>query len=587
VKLAATLISMLSAPLSGGSGRALVRLGLVFLAAVFVFSAGFQALMSTVEGRDFTWVAAIYWTLVTMTTLGFGDIVFESDLGRMYSVLVLLTGALLILILLPFTFIQLVYLPWRAAVRAARTPRVLPEDVTGHLVLTGRSPMEEQLRRRAVAVGMPYVLLCEDQEEAAALHDEGYDVLVGALDDPATYRAARADRAALVLTADNDQSNTNVAFTVREVSEHCVLAATASSKDSIDVLELAGVDHVLHLGDLLGQAFAERILAPTARSSIIARFDNLVIAEATTAGTELVGRTLGQLDLRGSCGVAVVAVWERGSLLRAVPDARIDEASVLLLAGTEAQVEAYNARFAGDGPSAAPRPGDQHVVVLGGGRVGRAVARALQAAGTPCRLVERSAERVEAFPEAVVGDAADLDVLRRAGIEKATAVVVTTHDDDTNIYLTLYCRRLRPEAEILGRVAVDRNVTTIHRAGADFVLSYASVGALEAWNALREHPTRLLAEGLVAFRTAVPPALTRRSPDAAGLLDTGCVPVGIVQDGHCTTDINLDRPLPADAELVLIGEPQAEERFYARFVTGTDRPTLGARLRALLGRSRR
>jgi voltage-gated potassium channel len=79
-------------------------------------------------------------------------------------------------------------------------------------------------------------------------------------------------------------------------------------------------------------------------------------------------------------------------------------------------------------------------------------------------------------------------------------VVVTTHDDAMNIYLTLYCRRLRSDVQILGRTNLDRNVSTMHRAGADFVLSYAATGAIEAWNELHDDTTLLLAEGLVVFR---------------------------------------------------------------------------------------
>ena len=44
---------------------------------------------------------------------------------------------------------------------------------------------------------------------------------------------------------------------------------------------------------------------------------------------------------------------------------------------------------------------------------------------------------------------------------------VTTNDDATNIYLTIYCRRLRPNMQIISRSTMERNVTTLHRAGAD------------------------------------------------------------------------------------------------------------------------
>ncbi len=568
MKFMTVLLSALSAPRSGGSARAVVRLLAILVASVLVFSVGFQVLME-VEGQDHSWASAVYWTVVTMTTLGFGDIVFESDLGRIYSVVVLLAGALLILVLLPFTFIQLVYLPFRAAAQEARAPRRLPDDVSGHVLVTGRSPMEELLMHRAAIAGVPYALIVEDVDEAVSLHDAGYDVLVGRLDDPETYRAGRAEHAALIVTARSDQANTNVAFTVREVTGASTVVATATSPDSMDVLELAGADRVVQLGQLLGEGFARRILAPTARSSVISSFSDLVIAETSAAGTELVGRTLGELDLRARFGVSVIGRWDRGALELAKPGSVVEETSILLLAGTADALAAYDAAYA---PDEADLDNDGLVVILGGGRVGRATATALEEAGTPYRIVETDRERVAHLEHAVVGDAADREVLREAGIDRAAAVVITTHDDDTNVYLTLYCRKLRPDIEILGRVDSDRNLSTMHRAGADLALSYASTGAIEAWNARRADTTLLLAEGLVVFRVPTPQELVGRRLDRSGLAESiGCHVVGFAQDGVCTTDLDGTTELPSDADLILIGDTAAEERFLSRYVAPAER----------------
>jgi voltage-gated potassium channel len=351
----------------------------------------------------------------------------------------------------------------------------------------------------------------DDVEEGLGLHDDGYRVAVGAYDDPETYRNIRADRAAMIFTGRNDTTNTNVAFTAREVTDRPTIVATVDHVDSIDVLELAGCDRVLHLGDLLGRAFARRILSPTARSKTIAGFEDLVIAETSAAGTELVGRTLMELGLRRRFGVTVVGLWERGSLEMATPELTVEETSILILAGTRDQIAAYDAAYTtdadGDGiPDEATAP----VVIIGGGRVGRATAAALAESGIDYRIIERLGERIRDDDRYVHGDAADRDTLRRAGIDDTPAVVVTTHDDDTNLFLTLYCRKLRPEIEILGRVTRDRNLSTIHRAGADFVLSYASAGAIEVWNTIRADSTVLLAEGLVMFRTPTPRELTTR-----------------------------------------------------------------------------
>ena len=565
----------------GNRARAMAGLVAVFVLAVVVFAVGFHAIMAY-EGRAFSWWTSVYWTVVTMSTLGFGDIVFESDLGRMYSVVVLLTGSVLILILLPFTFIQFVYLPWREAQRRARAPRELPADTRNHLVITGLEPMQETLLHRAQMAGITSVLLVEDVDLATSLHDQGYPVMVGALDDPETYRAARLSEAALLLTARSDTENTNIAFTAREVTDAGVVVATATYADSVDVLELAGCDHVLQLGELLGDAFARRILAPHARSRAISSFEDLVIAEAAASGTPLVGHTLADLDLRQQTGVSIVAIWERGRLQMARPGLRIEESSVLVLVGRRDQLDAYDAIF--DDAEAVPDAEDAngHVVILGGGRVGRATSRALREAGINATIVEQLPERIRAEGDYVEGDAADREVLEQAGIDRATAVVVTTHDDAMNIYLTIYCRRLRPEVEILGRVNVDRNLSTMHRAGADFVLSYASTGAAEAWNLMREKSVVLLAEGLLVFRSHITRELSARPLAELDIpSETGCSVVGIVApDGHTTTRIDPARPLPTEGELLLIGDEHAEERFYARFLAEPERPWWRRRLRS-------
>ena len=72
----------------------------------------------------------------------------------------------------------------------------------------------------------------------------------------------------------------------------------------------------------------------------------------------------------------------------------------------------------------------------------------------------------------MVGEASDLNLLEKAGIRTTPCIIVTTHDDDANIYLTLYTRRLRPDAQIISRASLDRNINGLHMAGADVVLSH-------------------------------------------------------------------------------------------------------------------
>ena len=97
----------------------------------------------------------------------------------------------------------------------------------------------------------------------------------------------------------------------------------------------------------------------------------------------------------------------------------------------------------------------------------------------------------------------------RAGIKKAPSIIITTHDDPTNIYLTIYCRRLSPDIQIICRANLERNISKLHTAGADLVMSYASMAANTILNLLKPGELLMLAEGLNIFRVVVPSSYIR------------------------------------------------------------------------------
>lgn len=537
----------------------LLRFLALLAALITAYSILFHVIMEW-EGRDYSWVTGFYWTMTVMSTLGLGDITFQSDLGKVFSILVMVSGVLFLLILFPFTFIEFFYAPWLKAQAEARTPTELPKNTRDHVILTHFDAVVRALIRRLQQFEHPYALLVSDMAQATELYDQGYRVVIGDLDSPETYRRLRAENARLVATTADDRVNTNVAATVREVSETVPIIATANSPASVDILELAGCNHVIQVAEMLGQALARRTLAGETMAQVIGQIDGIQVAEALVSGTSLVGQTIAQVGLRQRAGVSVLGVWERGQFQASESDTSIHDGTVLVLAGSEAQMQRYNALF--------HRPSDANgtVLIIGGGRVGRAAARALAERSVAYRVIEREPEHLRDPETDVLGDAADIEVLKRAGIGHASGVIVTTHDDDTNIYLTIYCRRLRPEVQIISRAVRERNVATLHRAGANFVMSYASLGATAIVNLLDRSDILMVAEGLDVFRLPVPAALAGKSiAQAAVRRQTGCTVIGLRTNGE--TQINPDPhlPLPAPAELLLIGTQEAALRFQGTY----------------------
>jgi len=132
-----------------------------------------------------------------MSTLGFGDVTFEGDLGRAFALIVLLTGIVYMLVLFPFTFIQFFYAPWMEAQSENRAPRQLPKHTSGHILITHYDEVTAALIAKLDLYNYEYYLIVPEISEALRLVDNGIVVVVGDLDDPEAYRNMRVEEAAL------------------------------------------------------------------------------------------------------------------------------------------------------------------------------------------------------------------------------------------------------------------------------------------------------------------------------------------------------------------------------------------------------
>ena len=88
MKTLGMMLASVAAPLRRRDARIFLWLLLALVVLVVGFAAVFHQLMA-LEGESYSWATGIYWVLVTMSTLGFGDIVFASEAGRIFSVIVL------------------------------------------------------------------------------------------------------------------------------------------------------------------------------------------------------------------------------------------------------------------------------------------------------------------------------------------------------------------------------------------------------------------------------------------------------------------------------------------------------------------
>jgi voltage-gated potassium channel len=211
---------------------------------------------------------------------------------------------------------------------------------------------------------------------------------------------------------------------------------------------------------------------------------------------------------------------------------------------------------------------ERPVIVCGWGRVGRAIAKDVAEWGAEPVIVDRDPGRLETSPyPTVVGDATDDAVLRRAGLDRARALVAALDADAGNLFVTVSARALRPDLFIVARVRVDESIEKLRRGGADRVVNPQSIGgARMAAFVLQPHVTEFLdvvmrdrdiefrlEEVTVALDSPIVGATLRE----AHIRDrTGALVLALRDDnGEFSTNPSPDERLSGAQVLIAIGTP--------------------------------
>lgn len=531
---------------------------------ILIYAVLFQYFMWTLEGREFSLIAGIYWTITVMTTLGFGDITFHSDPGYVFAALVTISGVIFLLIILPFGLISLFLAPWIEDRLRYRPTTMLSEPTAGHVLIFGIDEITLTLSRKLRNSRIPLVFVTPDTDEAQRLEESGARVLCGSPTDPEVLDAARVGAARYVVANLSDPENANLCLTIRSRHETPIVA-TVTEPSHGELLRLAGANQAVPLHRTLGRYLATRATTQGALAHVLDSFGGLLIAEIPVHGTPFAGQTLAEAQVRQRTGLAVIGLWKRGHFTAPSADTLLEDKALMVLAGTRQQLNVLES-LTGE------QAKDDLVFILGHGRIGCAAASFLDRKPVPYILVDRDENPFCEEHVPIYGDATTRHVLEKAGAEEAKGLIVTTNDDSTNIFLTLASRHRHPRIRIVARANKDENVPQLYAAGADFVVSHASVGASILLNVIESKTSAFLTEGINVFRRSLPSQLAGLTiADSQIRPRTGCSIVALEppEGGEPTVMPPPETVLEADMVLILIGSPEQEEQF------GRDYPVAG------------
>jgi len=525
---------------------------LIFTAVVYRYG------MRVYEGDPRTMIDALRFSVEMFTTTGFGgDSPWESQQLNAFIAVMDLVGMVLLIGALP-----VVVTPLLEEAFSTTAPTSLDEELSDHVVVCSDTSRAAALIEEFDSHDIPYVIVEPDPDRAVRLHETGRTVVRADPESTEGLTAANLTDARALVTDVSDQVDASIVLAAKELSPGVRVISVVEDPDRERYHRLAGADEVLSPRSLLGESLAAKVTTAhqTDLGEAVDIGDSLQLAEVSVPhGSPLAGLTLADSDIGERAGVNVIGAWFNGEFDAAPsPDATLSAGTVLLVSGQSDQL----GRLVDMTNTATRRFGAGETVVIGYGQVGRTVAEVLADADLPVTVVDRDdAEGVD-----VVGDATDPETLRAAGVETAQTVVLALPDDTTTEFTTLVVRDLTPNTQVLARVEDAASVPKMHRAGADYVLSLATVtGRLSASTVIEDRDVLSINQQIEVVRSRVP-RLTGETIGRANVREeTGCTVIAIERGDETVTDVGPDTRIESGDALVVVGTDEGIREFERRF----------------------
>lgn len=278
-------------------------------------------------------ITAIYWATTTVATVGYGDVVFRSLLGRVFSIVVQIAG----IILISGFLATYVITPWMDRVIKFRMPRRVPSSTKDHIIICGYNQLVETLIDELAEQEITFIIIEDEEELIKELVYRDIPCIFGTPSDKQTLLNAGIEKAMILIANKSDEKNANIVLTAREF-QHLNIIAIVEDRSNSKYLKYAGADTVVSpksmFGQFIGRKAMDRLVSRVTGTTEI--FKGVHVTEFPVyLRSPLIGKTLKEVSSQRLTGARIVGIWKSGNLsFNPEEDDVIRGNSVLLAVGT-------------------------------------------------------------------------------------------------------------------------------------------------------------------------------------------------------------------------------------------------------------
>jgi voltage-gated potassium channel len=346
---------MRSTPLAPGiarRSRLRIRSALIALAGAIAFGTIGYTL---IEGWSL--FDGLYMAVMTVTTVGYGEVHRLSPAGRAFTVLFMLVGVGTVGYALSSMVQALVQSDILAALGQRRRHREM-KKLHNHFIICGAGRVGSRIIRELSRAGMPFVVIENDAQKAETFIERGLPVIVRDATLEETLREAGVDRArGLAACLPDDADNLYVVLTARDLNRNLHIVARAVEEQAEPKLIRAGANRVVAPTIIGSHRMAQALIKPA-----VADFMDSITADTLDLGFEQVeveagsiytGKELRETNIRSALDIVIVAIRRHTGEMVFNPagDARIEAGDILIAIGRAESLLELNrlARSAGAG----------------------------------------------------------------------------------------------------------------------------------------------------------------------------------------------------------------------------------------------
>jgi voltage-gated potassium channel len=218
------------------------------------------------DGNDPTntisWIDAIYYTTVTLSTTGYGDIAPVSDQARLVNAFVITPARIAFLVLLIGTTLEVLASQGREMFRVSRWRKKMDQ----HVVVIGYGTKGRSAIDTLVNNGYDRESIVVVDPGPVAMEEANRDGLVGIAGDATrrgVLRQAGVDKAThVIITTDRDDSNVLVTLTVRQLNPDAWIVASVREHENVPLMRQSGANSVITSSDAVGRLLGLSSMSP-------------------------------------------------------------------------------------------------------------------------------------------------------------------------------------------------------------------------------------------------------------------------------------------------------------------------------------